>query len=83
MQIIYIVIYLRMPISVVIITHNEEENLPRTLSKLSWCDDIIIVDSYSNDKTESVAKQFEVNFTQHPFEGYGQQKNFGASLSKK
>ncbi|MBK8684865.1 MAG: glycosyltransferase [Bacteroidetes bacterium] len=48
-----------MSISVVIITNNEERNLPRTLEQLRWCDDVIVVDSYSQDRTLEIAHAFQ------------------------
>lgn len=70
------------PISVVIITYNEEDNLPRTLAKLKWCDDIVIVDSGSTDNTSNIAMEHGARFYSHLFEGYGKQKNYGFLLAK-
>lgn len=39
-------------------------------------DEIVVVDSYSTDKTEEICKEFKVNFIQHEFEGHIQQKNW-------
>ncbi len=64
-------------ISVVIITFNEEKNLARCLkSAQAVADEIIVVDSYSTDNTQAVAKQYNAKLIQHEFAGYGQQKNF-------
>ena len=71
-----------MPISVVIITHNEERNLPRTLEQLRWCDDVIVVDSFSQDRTPEIAQAFQCRVVQQHFQGYGAQKNLGISLAK-
>lgn len=46
-------------ITPVLITYNEERNLRRTLSCLTWARDIVIVDSGSNDGTLAIAKEFE------------------------
>jgi hypothetical protein len=70
------------PISVVIITYNEERNLPRTLEQLRWCDDVIVVDSYSQDRTLEIAHAFQCRVVQQRFEGYGLQKNHGIALAK-
>lgn len=66
-----------MNISVLIITLNEENNLERCLKSLSWCDDITVLDSFSTDKTEQIAKAAGVNFFQRPFDNYSKQRNFG------
>ena len=45
------------PISCVIITRNEELVIRRTLDALKWCDDIVVVDSGSTDKTVDICKE--------------------------
>ena len=45
-------------ISCVIITLNEDDNLRRSLNAVKWCDEIIIVDSGSEDKTIDICKEF-------------------------
>ena len=60
-----------MELSVVIITRNEERNLARCLvSVKSVADDIVVVDSFSTDGTERIAKEYGARFTQHAFEGH-------------
>ncbi len=64
-------------LSVVVITLNEEKNLERCLlSVKDIADEIVIVDSYSTDKTEEIAKSFGAVVFQHPFKGYVNQKNY-------
>ena len=63
-------------ISAVIITLNEERNIARCLQSLQGIvDEIIVLDSFSTDKTEDICRQFGVRFFKHPFEGHIQQKN--------
>lgn len=45
-------------ISVVIITKNEERNIRRCLESVKWADEIIVVDSYSDDRTVEIAKGY-------------------------
>lgn len=67
-------------LSVVIITFNEEQNIGRCLQSVqSVADEIIVVDSYSTDKTEAICKQYQVSFLQHSFEGHIEQKNYALS----
>jgi glycosyltransferase involved in cell wall biosynthesis len=69
-----------MKISACIITLNEEKNLPRCLRSIqSFVDEIIIVDSGSNDGTAAVAASFHARFIPHSWEGYVKQKNFAIS----
>jgi glycosyltransferase involved in cell wall biosynthesis len=64
-------------LSVVIITKNEERNIKRCLeSVLSVADEIVIVDSFSNDRTVEIATQFKAKIVQQEFLGYIEQKNF-------
>lgn len=63
-------------LSAVIITYNEERNIERCIrSLLPVADEIVVVDSFSTDKTEEICKKLNVRFIQHPFEGHIQQKN--------
>ena len=66
-----------MKLSAVIITYNEERNIERCLKSLQGiADEIVVIDSFSKDKTEEICKSFDVTFIQNPFEGHIQQKNF-------
>jgi glycosyltransferase involved in cell wall biosynthesis len=70
-------------LSVLIITLNEEENLKKLLPNLDFADEIIIIDSFSNDQTEMVSKSFpKVTFLQHAFENFSIQRNFAISQAK-
>jgi glycosyltransferase involved in cell wall biosynthesis len=69
-------------LSVVIISFNEEKNIARCLESVKdIADDIVVVDSFSKDNTESICKQYPVRFFTHPFEGHRQQKTYAASLA--
>lgn len=64
-------------LSVVIITFNEERNIGRCLdSVLNLADEIVVVDSYSTDKTREICNQYGVRFLEHKFDGHIEQKNF-------
>ena len=55
-------------LSIVIITFNEEKNIARCLASIETiADDIVVVDSFSTDKTEQICLQFNVRFIQHNF----------------
>ncbi len=68
-------------ISCVIITYNEEENLAECLKSVSWCDEIIVVDSGSTDKTVEIAEKFGAKVFKKNFTGYGEQKQYAVSLA--
>jgi glycosyltransferase involved in cell wall biosynthesis len=65
-------------ITPVILTYNEAPNIGRTLSKLTWAKDIVIVDSYSCDETLSLISQFsQTRVFQRKFDFHAHQWNFG------
>lgn len=65
-------------ISAVIICHNEEENLPRCLASLAGlADEIVVVDSFSDDQTPAICREAGVRFFQREWTGYSDAKNFG------
>jgi len=70
------------PLSVVIITFNEEQNIERCLDSVkSIADEIIILDSYSTDKTVEISKNKGAIVRQQKFLGHIQQKNAALSLA--
>src|SRR5579883_959262 len=62
-------------ISVLILTKNEESDLPGCLESVSWSDDVFVFDSLSTDRTEEIARKHGVNFVQRKFDGYAKQRN--------
>lgn len=69
-------------LSVVIITYNEESAIERCiLSVRKVADEILVVDSFSTDRTREICLRLGVRFYEHPFEGYIQQKNYAKSLA--
>jgi len=62
-------------LSVIIISKNEEENIRDCLLSVYWADEIVIVDSFSNDKTIEIAKEYTDKVFQKEWMGYGRQKN--------
>jgi glycosyltransferase involved in cell wall biosynthesis len=72
----------KLPISLVVITLNEERNLARCLGSCSFADEVIVVDSFSSDQTVEVAKKLGAKVIQQKWLGYGAQKNFANSHAK-
>ena len=68
-----------MKISATIITLNEERNVARAIESLRCCDEILVVDSGSTDRTPAVAARFGARVLQNPWPGYARQKNFAAA----
>lgn len=69
-------------ISALAITYNEAHNIERYIKSLSFADEIIIVDSFSTDATEAIAKQHNVTFIKRVFDDFSSQKNYAISLAK-
>ncbi len=67
-------------LSVIIITKNEEADLPACLESVSFADEIIVVDNGSTDRTPEIAKEHNAKFYSEDWHGFGPQKNL--SLSK-
>jgi glycosyltransferase involved in cell wall biosynthesis len=62
------------PVSAMIFTLNEEIHLPSCLAALKWTDDVIVVDSFSTDRTRDICLEAGARFFQHCFEGFGRQR---------
>jgi glycosyltransferase involved in cell wall biosynthesis len=70
-------------ISVVIITKNEEKNIGRCIDSVKGiADEILVVDSFSTDKTKEICKSKGARFVQHAFEGHIEQKNYATWLTE-
>ncbi|MDQ3193272.1 MAG: glycosyltransferase family 2 protein [Bacteroidota bacterium] len=71
------------PLSVVIITYNEEKNIARCLDTIRGIsDDIVIVDSFSTDRTKEICEKEGVNFIQKVWKGYSLTKNYANNQAK-
>ena len=63
-------------LSVTIITYNEEKNIRDCLNSVKWADEIVVVDSFSTDKTIEICKEYTDRFYQNKWPGFVEQKNF-------
>ena len=52
-----------------VLTYNGERLLGKCLESLAFCDAVIVVDSFSSDATESIAREHGATFVQHPWSG--------------
>jgi len=70
-------IFNNVPVTVILLTLNEEFNLPGALENImDWAEDIFIVDSCSTDRTIDIALEHGVKIVQRPFTNFGDQWNF-------
>jgi glycosyltransferase involved in cell wall biosynthesis len=66
----------RPPVSVVILTHNEEHNIRDCLLSCAWCDDVHVLDSGSKDRTVEIAREMGAAVHSNPFKSFGDQRNW-------
>ena len=68
-----------MEISATIITLNEQGKIARAIESLRCCDEVLVVDSGSSDRTMEIAAKLGARVVESPWRGYAEQKNFAAS----
>jgi glycosyltransferase involved in cell wall biosynthesis len=71
-----------MPLSVCIITYNEEENIQGALETVKWVDDIVVVDSHSTDRTVTIARAYTERVFVRDWPGFVAQKNFAVEQTR-
>lgn len=65
-------------LTVLILTYNEAPNIGRTLDKLMWVKNILVIDSYSTDETLDILQQYpQVKVLQRQFDSFAAQCNYG------
>ena len=72
----------RVPVSVTVITLDEERNLARCLASVAWADEIVVVDAGSVDRTGAIAARFGARVVANPWPGYAAQKNGAAAEAR-
>ncbi|QWD33591.1 glycosyltransferase family 2 protein [Polynucleobacter paneuropaeus] len=63
------------PLSILVLTKNEEQDLPRCLNSISFSDDIHVFDSFSDDRTIQIACEKGATVTQRAFDDFSSQRN--------
>ncbi len=69
-----------MSISILILTFNEEINIGACLESVRWSDDVVVLDSFSSDRTVEIARREGARVVQRAFDNYAAQRNFGLAL---
>lgn len=70
------------PVSVVIITFNEEKNVRAALESAKWADEIVVVDSFSSDSTPSICREYTDSIYQEKWRGFSRQKEFAVRQAR-
>ena len=63
------------PVSVLLLTLNEEADLPKCLAALGWCRDVVVLDSCSTDRTCEIARAAGARVFVRRFDGFASQRN--------
>jgi glycosyltransferase involved in cell wall biosynthesis len=69
----------RPTVSAMVVCFNEEENIGACLESLRWCDEIVVVDSFSTDRTAEICRAYTNRFIQREWAGYRNQKAYAHS----
>jgi glycosyltransferase involved in cell wall biosynthesis len=70
------------PLSVTIITLNEETRIAQAIRSVKWADEVLVIDSGSTDRTCEIAAAEGARVLRHAWKGYGQQKNYAQSQAR-
>ena len=68
-------------ISAIVVCFNEEERIEDCLKSLLWCDEIVVVDAFSSDRTPEICQLYTQRFVQRAWAGYRDQKAYAHSLA--
>ena len=65
-------------ISAIVLSHNDEDSIARTLKSLIWCDEVIVIDDFSADTTVEIARKYNAKvYQRHLNDDFAAQRNFG------
>lgn len=64
-----------MPFSILILTRNEQDNIQACIRSVAWCDDVVVLDSQSTDRTCAIAESLGARVFSRPFDSFAGQRN--------
>ncbi|TDO94800.1 glycosyltransferase involved in cell wall biosynthesis [Halanaerobium saccharolyticum] len=65
-------------LTALVLTYNEEDNIADCLDSINWIERVVVIDSYSDDRTEKICQQYDkVDFYENEFNDFASQRNFG------
>ncbi len=71
-------------VTAIVLTKNEEKNIAKCLASLRFCNEVVVIDDYSIDKTVEIARRYGARvFQRHLKDDFASQRNFGLSKAKK
>lgn len=69
-------------ISGIVITKNNEDKIADCIRSMSWLDEVVVVDDFSQDRTREICESLGARVVCHPFEGFVEQKKYATSLTR-
>ena len=72
----------KIPLSVMVMTKNEEKNISECLESVAWAKDIIVLDDCSTDRTQEIARRYTEHIVERKMDIEGRHRNYGYSLAK-
>ena len=69
------------PVSVIILTRNEDPNIRQCLASIAWADQVVVIDSGSTDRTVEIATSLGAQVIQQPWLGFSGQREYALRLS--
>ena len=72
----------KIKVTAIIPTLNEEKNIAEAISNVQWADEILVIDSFSSDKTTEIASKMNAIVLQRKFDNYSNQKNYAIEKAK-
>jgi glycosyltransferase involved in cell wall biosynthesis len=72
----------RVPLTGLVICKNEERRIGACLASLAFCDELLVIDSGSTDRTVAIAQEHRARIVERPYVGQNDQKDHGRSLAK-
>lgn len=73
---------MQVPITVLIPTYNEEKLIAQAITCASFADEVLVIDSYSTDRTVEIAEELGCTILKRKFDNFSNQKNYAISKAK-
>ncbi len=70
------------PLSACLIAFNEQDRIADCIRSASWCDEVVVIDSHSSDRTREIARQLGARVIERDWPGFGEQKRFAVESAR-
>jgi hypothetical protein len=72
----------RPQVSAMVVCQDEERHIAQCLESLAWCDELVVIDGGSHDRTPEIARRFTQRVVTNPWPGHRAQKQFGVEVAR-